>query len=247
MPSSCPVFKQCKCEECLESDANGILMDTQVMPAHLKRVQVERSRCEESSLKDLTGHLFALTLMDDGPDPNATADKLWKLRGDYQKTGPSSDIITGTLTTLQMPNIVDSLNCLQLHNAQPVDEPRTVPQSSPNSLASIITGDRLPKKDCHQCVAKALEILSNIEACTQQCFHLLLDSSNEHIPSMVRQELDLLRHATEGVKHGHHSIDSYKKGVVTGLDKLEAQLRLHKPLESSVDPVLFKIGKFYSC
>ncbi|KAI6168019.1 hypothetical protein EDD17DRAFT_1503685 [Pisolithus thermaeus] len=247
MPSSRPMFKWCKCEECLESDANGILMDAQVMPAHLKRVQVECSRCEESSLKDLTGHLFALTLMDDGPDPNATADKLWKSCGDYQKTGPSSNIIASTLTTLQMPDIVDSLNHLQLHDAQPVDKPWTVPQSSPDSLASIITGDRLPKKDHCRCVAKALEILSNIEARTQRCFCLLLDSSNKHIPSTVRQELDLLHHAMEGVKHGHHSIDSYKKGIVTGLDKLEAQLRLHEPLESSVDPVLFKIGKFYSC
>ncbi|KAI6168928.1 hypothetical protein EDD17DRAFT_1749346 [Pisolithus thermaeus] len=186
------------------------------MPAHLKRVQVECSRCEDSSLKDLTGHLFALTLMDDGPDPNATANKLWKLCADHQKTGPSSNIITSSLATLQMPDIVDSLNHLWLHDTQPVDELQTVPQSSPDSLASIITGDRLPRKDCHQCVMKAFEILSNIEACTQQCFHLLLDSSNEHIPSM--------------------------KGIVTGLDKLKAQLRLHKPLESSVDPVLFKIN-----
>ncbi|KAI6168835.1 hypothetical protein EDD17DRAFT_1502834 [Pisolithus thermaeus] len=190
MPSSCPVFKRCKCEECLESDANGILMDARVMPAHLKRVQVERS---------------------------SYGNRVVTIR----KQDLAATSSPGTLTTLQIPNIVDSLNCLQLHDAQPVDEPWTVPQSSPDSLASIITGDRLPKKDRHQ-FQRAYT------------FH-------------VRQELDLLRHAMEGVKHGHHSIDSYKKGIVTGLDKLEAQLRLHEPLESSVDPVFFKISKFYSC
>ncbi|KAI6013664.1 hypothetical protein BKA83DRAFT_19615, partial [Pisolithus microcarpus] len=234
MPSSRPVFKRCKCEECIEGNANGVLMDARVMPTHLKRVQVERSRREDSSLKDLTGHLFALTLTDDGPDPNATADKLWKSRAHYQKTGPSSDVIAGSLTTLQIPDIVDSLNRLRSHDAQLADEPRTVPQSSPNPSISVVTGGRLPRKDRRRCIMKALEILSNIEARTQWCFRLLLDGSNEYIPSMVRRELDLLRHATEGVKHGHHSVDSYKKGVVTGLDKLEAELKLHEPLESSV-------------
>lgn len=257
MPAARTVFKQCKCEECLERDTNGIRIDARVMPAHLKRVQDERSRCKVDPSKDLAGHLFALTLTDDGPDPNATADKLWKSRAQYQKAGPSSDVVAGSLATLQISDITNSLSRLQLHDApsaypliahdtssgtRPPGEPRTVSQSSSHPSTSIIAGRRLPKKDRHRCTVKALEILSNVEARSQRCSRLLLDNSNECIPSTIRQELELLRRATEGVKRDHDLVNSRKRDIIADLDKLEAQLRLHEPLESfSTDPVLFKI------
>jgi len=106
MPAAHAVFKQCKCEECLERDVDGVLMDTWLMPVHVNRVQEECSRHKGFASNDLAGHLFGLTLTDDGPNQRAGADKLWKLRADSQENGPSNDLIAGSLTTLPLSNIL---------------------------------------------------------------------------------------------------------------------------------------------
>ena len=119
MPAARAVFKRCKCEECLERDVDGVLMDTRLMPVHVNRVQEECSRHKGFASDDLAGHLFGLTLTDDGPNQRAGADKLWKLCADYQENGPSNDLIAGSLTTLPLSDITHSLGRLQLYDPHP--------------------------------------------------------------------------------------------------------------------------------
>jgi len=57
-------------------------MDSQLIPAHLKRVQEEskisltviQKSPHDSHPDDIAGHLFALTLMDDGPETTLGKD-----------------------------------------------------------------------------------------------------------------------------------------------------------------------------
>ena len=260
MPAACAVFKWCKCEECLERNVDGVLMDTQLMPVHVNRVQEERLRHKGFASDVLAGHL-GLTLTDNGPNQRAGANKLWKLHADYQENGPSNDLIAGSLTTLPLSDITHSLGHLQLYDPHPAQpsilgnigeystaklssrQPANVPKpcsvhlstladiadrptmesssrsnvpqsqsdrshlppdphslhlSSPGgvrkypavespSLPAAVAGCRIPMKDCH--TVKALEILSNIEAWTQQCFCLLLDGSNEQVLPVIRKSL----------------------------------------------------------
>ena len=44
MPPSRPALQRCTCEECVAVDARGLLMDSKLIPAHLKHVQDESSR-----------------------------------------------------------------------------------------------------------------------------------------------------------------------------------------------------------
>lgn len=195
MPSACTVFKQCKCEECLCQDGNGISMDSRLIPAHLNRVQVEHSRLQHvptsaGNPDDLAGHLIALIITDEGPDPNAGAAELWKTRNDYHTTSPNSSLVTGSLHSLPFADLADSLGRLKLNDNQssrasaddpedqlplanatstsmPHHNPPIAPSSIPSSPVSTVAGKRVPKNDRHRDTVKALKILSNIEARTQ--------------------------------------------------------------------------------
>ena len=237
MPPSRPIFKHCKCEECIHKNSDGISMDLRLIPAHLKRVQ-EQSKISLTAIQKspydshpdgLVDHLFTLTLMDDGPDPKSSASKLWNSRAEYQESGPSSNAITGSLDPLPFSDIAESLSRLSLSSPTPLSCPNNPP-------VSRITGCRIPKKDHCQRSRKALKSLSNIKACANRCFRLLLDPSDNSVAE-VTNELMRLCPALESITRKTDSVNSCKKEVTTTLDKLELEVKARQPTcPSSNDP-----------
>ena len=177
----------------------------------------------------------SLTLMDDGPDPKSSASKLWNLHAEYQESGLDSNAITGSLDPLPFSNITESLSRLSLSSPTPLSRPNNPPVSQ-------ITGCRIPKKDHCQCSRQALKLLSNIEACANQCFHLLLDPSDNSVAE-VTNELMHLCPALESITRKMDSVNSCKKEVTTTLDKLELEVKARQPTcPSSNDPELVNVN-----
>ncbi|KIM52117.1 hypothetical protein SCLCIDRAFT_32917, partial [Scleroderma citrinum Foug A] len=212
-------------------------MDLRLIPAHLKCVQEEskisltaiQKSPYDSHPNGLVGHLFALTLTDDGPDPKSSASKLWNSHAEYQESGPSSNAITGSLDPLPFSDIAESLSRLSLSSPTPLSCPNNPPVSQ-------IAGCRIPKKDRCQHSRQALKLLSNIEACANWCFHLLLDPSDNSVAE-VTNELMCLRPALESITQKTDSVNSCKKEVTTTLDKLELEVKARQPTcPSSNDP-----------
>jgi len=152
MPPSRPLFRQCTCEECIKTNARGVLMDSKLIPAHLKHIRDKHSGCNPSQpvhsqttpsrlvdtprlqtdTDNLAAHLFALALTDDGPDQNGTASKLWESRAAYRDVNGSPD-------PLPVSDIADSLSRLTLcHptplNCPPVCDMAPVPDPCPTPL-----------------------------------------------------------------------------------------------------------------
>ena len=71
------------------TDPQGVHMEAQLIPPHLNCIKNKHTRLENQSDpisqvqlasdsgNDLAGHLFVLTLTDDGPHPHSSASKLW--------------------------------------------------------------------------------------------------------------------------------------------------------------------------
>ena len=110
MPPLRPVFKRCKCEECIHKSPDGISMDSRLIPAHLKRVQEEskisltviQKSPHDSHPDDIAGHLFALTLTDDGPDLKSSASKLWNSRAEYQESSATRRTVGDTIEAQEL-------------------------------------------------------------------------------------------------------------------------------------------------
>ena len=246
MPPSRPIFKHCKCEECIHKNSDGISMDSRLIPAHLNHVQ-EKSTISLTAIQKspydshpdgLVGHLFALTLTDDGPDPKSSASKLWNSCTEYQESSPSSNIITGSLDPPPFSDITESLGHLSLSSPPP---------SSPldNPPAVQIAGCRISKKNHCQHSRQALKLLSNIEACANWCFHLLLDPSDSSVAE-VTNELMRLCPALESITQKTDFINSHKKEVTTTLDKLELEVKARLPAcpsPNDPEPVNVNTGK----
>jgi len=211
-------------------------MDSRLIPAHLKRVQEEskisltviQKSPHDSHPDDIAGHLFALTLTDDGPDPKSSASKLWNSRAEYQESSPSSNAITGSLDPLPFSDIAESLSRLSLSSSTPLSRPN-------NPSASWIAGCRISKKDHCQRSRQALKLLSNIEARANRCFRLLLDPSDNSVTE-VTNELMRLRPALESITRKTDFVNSRKKEVTTTLDKLELEVKARQPTCPSNDP-----------
>ena len=109
---------------------------------------------------------------------------------------------------------------------------RKYPAVESPSLSAAVAGCRIPMKNHH--TVKALEILSNIEAQTQRCFHLLLDRSNEQALPVIRKELGVLHCAVEDVRCNTDVVKSHKDEIIATLERLEVELRLHEPPEDSL-------------
>ncbi|KAL4075054.1 hypothetical protein V8B97DRAFT_2022635 [Scleroderma yunnanense] len=206
-------------------------MDSQFIPAHLKCVQEESKIClssiqknsHDSHSNDLASHLFTLTLTNNGPDLKSSANKLWHSCANYQESSPSGDIVSGSLDPLPFSDITKSLSCHSLNSP--------IPSSHPNSLCC-----RISKKDgCHHS-HQALSLLSNIEACANQCFHFLLDPSDNSITE-VTNELRHLCPALDNITWKTDFVNSHKKEVTATLDKLELEVKARQPpCPSSKDP-----------
>ena len=167
--------------------------------------------------------------MDDGPDPKSSASKLWNSRAEYQESGPSSNAITGSLDPLPFSDIAESLSHPSLSFPTPLSHPNNPPVSQ-------IASCRIPKKDHCQRSCQALKLLSNIKACANQCFCLLLDSLDNSVTE-VTNELMCLCPALESITWKTDSVNSHKKEVTTTLDKLELEVKARQPTcPSSNDP-----------
>ena len=162
MPPSHP-FKRCTCEECIKTNACGVLMDPKLITVHLKCIRDEYSRCNSSQsavqtqaapprqvespgseTSDLAARLFALTLTDDGPDQNSTTSKLWGSRSACQDTTPSCHIVNGSPDDLSVSDVIESLGRLVLREPAPLNCPpdhNTTPAPNPCSVPNI-TGSR---------------------------------------------------------------------------------------------------------
>ena len=109
-------------------------MESCLTPIHLKRVQDQvcqhpsasvahspsspplasdgASNAMSDNMDRLAGHLFALTLTDDGPDPVMHTNKMWNSHADFQKAGPSSTVIASPPTSAPIDDISTSLHRL---------------------------------------------------------------------------------------------------------------------------------------
>ena len=169
------------CKQCLQQNPDGILMEVWLIPVHLNCIKNEHSNevkimsspapppqavpssesTTEEQINDMTGHLFPLTLTDEGPDPNTTASKLWNSHASFQQSGINNQVIAGVLNPILPANIASSLNCLVTR------EPTS---SSPDPLASSLNCTSKPpqsrssRRDCNQCSKKALQLLDNINS-----------------------------------------------------------------------------------
>ncbi|KAF8119273.1 hypothetical protein EV363DRAFT_1200533 [Boletus edulis] len=97
-------------------------------------------RSTMSSIGSLAGHLFALTLTDDGPSPNATSNKLWHSRDDFQEAGQSRNIVANPPLSNSLPiaDLTQSLNRLTLQSCTPpTPSVNTVPSSPPNNPLTL--------------------------------------------------------------------------------------------------------------
>ncbi|KIK20353.1 hypothetical protein PISMIDRAFT_105907, partial [Pisolithus microcarpus 441] len=241
-------------------------MDSRLIPAHLKRVRAEyaakrtsvdsrppsspnRSSDETGSSSDtadsIAGHLFALTLTDDGPDTQRTPSKLWSSRVEFQDAGLNNGVIANPPSGGSVPftDLTSSLSRLTLRSATPSDEilpPLTHPDA-PSSLASSVTpalvvgGHRLSKRDGHRCTVKALQLLNNIESRIHRCSRLLLKPSDGDYSSL-RHEVTTLRQAMDNVTRVADSVRAKKRTLSTLLQELEVQVPPHIPaLQGPVD------------
>ncbi|KAI5987195.1 hypothetical protein EDD15DRAFT_2372598 [Pisolithus albus] len=256
MPPARLIQKRCTCEECVERNPNSILMEAKALSMHLHRVRAERAKsttilphpppvspplkvaAQATGLDDLAGRLFALTVTDDGPNPNSLTSKLWHSRAEIQSTGPSSDIVAGPINAVSISDLASSFDRLKIDkmssdpdksSASPmppsvvVDRPTAFRRPSSPPVA-VISGHRVPKKDQHQASAKAHKLLTNIESRTQRCYRLLLDNSDD-ATGRVSKELATLRNAVEDIKRATESVKSRKRTVCDALDMLEAELK----------------------
>ncbi|KIK20278.1 hypothetical protein PISMIDRAFT_13110 [Pisolithus microcarpus 441] len=197
MPPSHPSFKRCFCVECVEKggvdkDGNpkGILIQSCLLAMHLKRVKDECNSTDSNpvvpkhnSLDSITGHLFALTLTDKGPNPTSVPSKLWNLWAEFQETGPSSDVVARPPSSLPVTDITSSLNHLAHATSAPSHCNQSLSLPSPSACpASAVDGHSSPdpKKSLNCWTVQALQVLDNIESRIQHCSRLLLDPSESN-------------------------------------------------------------------
>ena len=215
-------------------------MDSRLIPAHLKRVQeqIKLQTSHNVEVDGLASHLFALTFTDDGPDPKSSVNKLWNSRADYQESGPSSDVIAGSLDPLPFSDIAESLSRLSINSATSASPPNSHP-------ASQVAGRRVSKKDGYQRSVKALKLLSNIETRAGRCLRLLLEPSNNSIVE-ITNELASLRRALETINQRTDFVDSRKKEVTALLDQLESEVKTKSssfPSSNDSEPVNIDTGR----
>ncbi|KAL4062083.1 hypothetical protein V8B97DRAFT_1878202 [Scleroderma yunnanense] len=221
-------------------------MDSWLIPAHLKHVQEESKICLSSIQKnshdshsdDLASHLFTLTLTNNGPDPKSSANKLWHLHANYQESSPSGDVVSGSLDPLSFSDITESLSHLSLNSP--------IHLSCPNSLpAPQVMGCRISKKNGCHCSCQVLSLLSNIEACANWCFHLLLDPLDNSVTE-VTNELRHLHPALDNITWKTDFVNSHKKEVTVTLDKLELEVKARQspcPSSKDLEPVHVNNGR----
>jgi len=70
------------------------------------------SLSSSTSLDDLAGRLFALTLTDNGASTVDSANKLWNSHADFQVNGPSQSLISSPPAPVPMVEVAASLTCL---------------------------------------------------------------------------------------------------------------------------------------
>ncbi|KIK29890.1 hypothetical protein PISMIDRAFT_6625 [Pisolithus microcarpus 441] len=237
----------------LPRSSNGVF----VMSAWTKaRVQVERltkrthtggsSSNETGSLPDagdsIAGHLFALTLTDDGVGTEHAPSKLWSSRAEFQDTGPSRSVIANPPSGGSVPiaDLTNSLNRLMLRSASPSTLPSNELSNTSSSSGSVtptlvVGGRRLPKRDSHRRTVKALQLLNNVESRIHRCSRLLLKPSDVDY-SFLQREVTTLRQATDNVTWIADSVKSKKRMLLTLLQELEAEVSSHLPvLQGPVD------------
>ncbi|KAI6094548.1 hypothetical protein F5141DRAFT_1223693 [Pisolithus sp. B1] len=237
MPPSHPSFKRCFCGECAEKGGvdkdgkpKGILIQSRLLAMHLKRIKDECNSTdsdpvlpEHNSLDSITGHLFALTLTDEGPNPTSVPSKLWNSRAEFQETGPSSDVVARPPSLLPVTDITSSLNRLALATSTPSHCNQSLSLPSPSACpVSAVDGHSSPdpKKSSDRRTAQALRVLDNIESRIQRCSRLLLDPSESNHWD-IRHELVVLRQSIEKITRRADIVIARKQRLSTMLDGVE--------------------------
>lgn len=60
---------------------------------------------DDTSLTELTVHLFSLTITDEGPDPHTTVSKLWNFHANFQEASSSGCVVAGDLNPVSPTDI----------------------------------------------------------------------------------------------------------------------------------------------
>ena len=239
----------------MDGKPKGVLMEAHAIPAHLKHLQDEQapdhtsndrahlSSTDPPTADSIAGHLFALTLMDDGLNTNSIPNKLWSPCAEFQDTGPSNAAIADPLCWSSVPitDLAGSLSRLTLQSMKssaPSTPSPSLMDPSPLNLAIpalVVSGCRLCKKDRHCCTIKALQLLNNIETCIHHCNHLFLEPSSSNFKKMQHEVLTLCL-ALEKVTWNADSVNSKKEILVALLNNLELQMKPHlSALQGPVD------------
>ena len=227
-------------------------MESRLIPIHLKCVQDQASQQPSVSIAHspsgsplasdnasnatldsmdcLAGHLFTLTLTNDGPDPVMHMNKMWNSHTNFQRAGSSSNVISSPPASVLIEDISTSLRCLttlqppNTNHDGPIARPNLPPPSSSSAVISSLTivgGCKIPKKDRNHCVVKALQILCNIEQCLQQCSHLLLTSVDVDNDDLHR-EVFALRSTLNQITPDAESVMMKKETLCRLLNELDS-------------------------
>ena len=235
MPSRKAGF-QCLCESCVATsgiDAAGNPLGRIFPPsqkhAHLARIKAERDgvkiRAVHVQDTGVPDRVFALTLMDEGPNMETQPSKLWTSRAEYQDDSTTQPVFPEA--SLIADSIAESMNRLPLG----INEPR---HPSPESHDIFPTSDfsspnsyewRLAKREKNRRTVKSHKVLTNLELRICACFEKLSsDSLSLEMLNSVDSESSLLRSSLEKVTRRTESLDSHKQTIWEKLNQLHVLL-----------------------
>jgi hypothetical protein len=220
-------------------------MPTSSKLAHLSRVRQEgaeeeqrRSLQDRSDINDLSAHLFALTVTDNGPSDLNHPNKLWTSRAEFQA---SSQILHPSTPAIypSLDDITDSVQHLALlDDLSQQDASASTTDCGPRNT-------RESKRESHKASVDAHSTLNIITSKAATCKHSLsLPPSQERLQS-AEAELRCLRLSLESVSRDVPTVTARKEAIRRTLDTLDGRLIELRYLVPRVDegPFAYKSGQ----
>lgn len=240
MPSRKAEFL-CVCLSCAAAGGNdpagkplGRIFPLSQKVAHLARIKAECDAIEvwTAHVQDtgVPDRIFALTLMDEGPNMETQPDKLWTSRLEYQDSSTTQPAFSEA--ALIADSIVESMGRLPAGINQPIHsapQPHDIFPTFDLSPPSPNCYERhLAKREKNRRTVKAHKVLTNVELRTTACSEKLSTTFSTRLSlqtlKSVETELSLLRSSLGKVTRCTESLDSRKRAIGKKLNQVEARL-----------------------
>jgi hypothetical protein len=119
MPARQSASVYCHCERCTDQGgARGIAFQPAALRAHQMRVSRERAQLEEEG-----AHMLALTLTDDGLDPESAPSRLWMSHEDFQEINRHDPPFPINPPTVPLDTILEGVSRLQISSTTTTHPP----------------------------------------------------------------------------------------------------------------------------